>query len=89
MGYIAPNVWLKNEYGEALRKRFTDTKQLDRWIDFKSFQVFDEATVYTSLQFFTRSQQRLIKFFQAFDGDIVDVDWDEPAGAAPARPSYR
>ena len=84
MGYIAPNVWLKNEYGEALRKRFTDTKQLDRWIDFKSFQVFDEATVYTSLQFFTRSQQRLIKFFQAFDGDVVDVDWDEPAGAAPS-----
>ena len=53
MGFIAPNVWLVNEYGKGLRQKLKRTQRLDRWIDFKSFQVFDEAITYTALQFFT------------------------------------
>ncbi|MEE4262836.1 MAG: DNA methyltransferase [Desulfobacteraceae bacterium] len=43
MGYIAPNVWLVNEYGKGLREKLKRIRRLERWVDFKSFQVFDEA----------------------------------------------
>ena len=83
MGYIAPNVWLKNEYGEGLRKKLKTTGQMDRWIDFKSFQVFDEATVYTSLQFFAKHLQRHLNFNLSPNGNVVDIDWSNPRGKAP------
>ncbi len=52
MGYIAPNVWMVNDYGKALRGLVRRTRALDRWVDFKSHQIFDEAITYTALQFF-------------------------------------
>lgn len=75
MGYIAPSLWLKNEYGSGLRRKVKDGKNLDRWIDFKSFQVFAEATTYTALQFFSGSPNAKVRFFLAPDGDIAPVDW--------------
>jgi tRNA G10 N-methylase Trm11 len=54
LGYIAPSLWTTNEYGEGLRDVVGAGRNLDRWIDFKSYQVFDEATNYTALQFFTK-----------------------------------
>ncbi|MCB1189396.1 MAG: N-6 DNA methylase [Leptospiraceae bacterium] len=77
MGYIAPNVWLVNEYGRGLRSKLLETKQMDRWVDFKSFQVFEEAITYTALQFFTGSENEEIKCSFAFDGDISNIDWNE------------
>lgn len=59
MAYIAPSLWTVNDYGQGLRGLIHRTKQLERWLDFKSFQVFDEAITYTALQFFTRRQMRL------------------------------
>ncbi len=76
MGFIAPNVWMMNEYGKGLRKKLKQTKQLDRWVDFKSFQVFDEATTYTALQFFRGKQCDAVKCYFASDGDISNVDWE-------------
>ena len=49
LGYIAPSLWPVNEYGAALRQEILKTRQLDRWVDFKSYQIFEEATVYTAL----------------------------------------
>ncbi|MDZ7698131.1 MAG: DNA methyltransferase [Deltaproteobacteria bacterium] len=40
MGYIAPNVWMVNEYGRGLRQKLKRIRRLERWVDFKSFQVF-------------------------------------------------
>lgn len=79
MGYIAPNVWMVNEYGKGLRQKIKRTRRLDRWIDFKSFQVFDEAITYTALQFFTGSEQDCIRCVFAPGGkqDIASVDWRE------------
>jgi len=39
MGYIAPNVWMVNDYGKGLRKHIHLTRALDRWLDFKSHQM--------------------------------------------------
>ncbi len=84
MGYIAPNVWMVNEYGKGLRQKLKHTKRLDRWIDFKSFQVFDEAITYTALQFFTGFPQDRIRCVFAPHGkqDIAAVDWREIEDAA-------
>ncbi|MEG4264574.1 Eco57I restriction-modification methylase domain-containing protein [Microcoleus sp. Pol11C1] len=75
MGYIAPSVWLKNEYGEALRALIRSTGQLERWVDFASFMVFDEAIVYTALQFFTSRRNDSIRFAYAHDGAVHVADW--------------
>lgn len=78
MGFIAPSLWLVNEYGEGLCRLVHENQFLDRWVDFKSFQVFEEATTYTALQFFSRGPNPEIAFHQAFDGTVGAIDWDNP-----------
>ena len=78
MGYIAPNVWLKNEYGRGLRNKLKRTRQLDRWIGFGSYQVFEEAITYTALQFYRGSGVESVRAAFAHDGDISHIEWDAP-----------
>ena len=79
LGYIAPSLWRYNEYGEGLRKVLHDGGHLDRWIDFGSFQVFDEAIVYTALQFYSRSKNDRVRFALAPGGELTRIhDWDDP-----------
>jgi hypothetical protein len=75
LGYIAPSVWTTNEYGEGLRDVIAAGRHLDRWVDFKSFQVFDEATNYTALQFFTKTPSELIYVSAAPTGEIPEDPW--------------
>jgi hypothetical protein len=75
MGYIAPNVWLVNEYGEGLRRRLHVTRRLERWIDFKDFPVFDEAMTYTALQFYRGKSSAGVSCIFAPDGDIGATEW--------------
>ena len=65
MAYIAPNLWPMNEYGAGLKALVSRSRQLERWVDFKSFQVFKEAITYTALQFFTREPNDHIRVAQA------------------------
>ena len=48
LGYIAPNVWIMNQYGEGLRNWLAKGQNLEGWIDFGSHQIF-EAVSYTHL----------------------------------------
>ncbi|MFN7307970.1 MAG: Eco57I restriction-modification methylase domain-containing protein, partial [Acetobacteraceae bacterium] len=82
MGYIAPSVWLLNEYGEGLRKLVHRGRNLDRWMDFQSFQIFEEAITYTALQFFTKTPNPTIRFLPAPEG-AVTPDWSNPDQAVP------
>ena len=68
MGYIAPSVWTVNEYGEGLRNLVAQGRHLDRWLDFRSYQVFEEVTVYTALQFFSRAPTEAIRVAEAARG---------------------
>jgi hypothetical protein len=52
MGYIAPNLWPTLDYGEGLRGLVHAGRHLEKWLDFRSFQVFEEATVYTAIQIY-------------------------------------
>ena len=79
MGFIAPSLWRFNEYGEGLRRMLYDGHHLDRWIDFGSFQVFEEAITYTALQFYSKAPCDIVRFVFARDGSLVDApDWDDP-----------
>lgn len=70
LGYIAPNVWIMNKYGEGLRNYVASGKHLEGWIDFGSHQIFEEATIYTALQYFTKTKNKKVATAQAFDGTI-------------------
>lgn len=83
MGYIAPNLWMVNDYGVGLRKAVLRGQQLERWVDFKSFQVFDEAITYTALQFLTATAQPSIRCAFAHDGAIARIDWASPDAVVP------
>lgn len=79
LGYIAPSVWVMNEYGENLRTLIAGQRSLSRWLDFRSHQIFEEATVYTALQFFRRPNQgprpEFVEVAAAPDGIVADVPW--------------
>lgn len=68
MGYIAPSVWTVNDYGRGLRDLVARGRNLDGWLDFRSYQVFEEATVYTALQFFSRAPTTAIRVAEAPKG---------------------
>ena len=76
LGYIASSLWVTNEYGQGLRNFIAEGRNLDRWIDFKSYQVFEEATNYTALQFFTKAPNETIRVSEAPTGEIPDEPWD-------------
>ena len=93
MGYIAPNLWPTLEYGEALRGLVHAGRNLEKWLDFRSHQVFEAVSVYTAIQIFSKRPVTGIKLAFAGDGDISRVDWDHGDNfvsydsiAAPANP---
>lgn len=83
MGYIAPNLWPTLEYGEGLRGLVHTGRHLEKWLDFRSYQVFEEATVYTAIQIFSKSPNDAIRLAFAGDGDISKVDWEAEGASLP------
>lgn len=75
LGYIAPSLWTVNDYGAGLRNLIVNGRNLDRWLDFKSHQIFEEATTYTALQFFSKSPNDAVKVAYAADGVVPDDPW--------------
>jgi hypothetical protein len=75
MAYIAPSLWTVNNYGEGLRDLIRRGRHLERWIDFKAHQIFDEAITYTALQYFSRDRQEFVRIATAPGGEAADVDW--------------
>jgi len=83
VGFIAPSLWIANEYGKGLRTLVGNGRHLERWIDFKSFQIFHEATTYTALQFFTKRPNQTIRVFAAPKGEISGEAWSGSTHALP------
>lgn len=75
LGYIAPSLWTVNEYGAGLRDWVMDGRYLWGWIDFGSYQVFDEGTTYTALQFYSRTPNDTVSVAVAPDGVISEHPW--------------
>lgn len=83
LGFIAPSLWVTNEYGEGLRDLVAAGQNLDRWIDFKAYQVFEEATTYTALQFFTKARNDAIRVAEAPKGEIPVEPWAQAGAMLP------
>lgn len=83
MGYIAPNLWPTLEYGEGLRGLVHTGRHLEKWLDFRSFQVFEEATVYTAIQIYSKAPVEAVRLAFAPDGDISRADWSDDAYVLP------
>jgi hypothetical protein len=85
MAYIAPSLWVVNSYGAGLRGLVRERRQLERWTDFRSHQIFDEAITYTSLQVFSKEPNDAVRMALAPGGDtdVADIDWDDPDLAVP------
>ena len=81
MGYIAPNVWTVNDYGKGLRQFLASNHCLDRWVDFKSYQVFEEAITYTALQFYTKTPNAKVRCAFVPNGNVAGLQWDQPSDA--------
>ena len=78
MAFIAPSLWAVNEYGEGLRSLVRRGRHLDRWLDFKSHQIFEDVITYTALQFYTREPRDALRIAAAPGGDMADIDWTDP-----------
>ena len=72
-----------NEYGEGLRRVVRRGRHLDRWLDFKAHQVFEEVITYTALQFYARDPQHFVRIAAAPSGEAADVDWADSVLAVP------
>lgn len=83
MAFIAPSLWTVNQYGAGLRSLVRQGRHLDRWLDFKSHQIFEDVITYTALQFYTREPRQVLRIAAAPDGDMADVDWSEADLAVP------
>jgi len=76
LGYIAPSVRQMNEYGAGLRGFVEQGRHLWGWIDFGSYQIFDEATVYTALMFFSKQPNTHVAVVQAPNGVVAESPWE-------------
>ena len=83
MAFIAPSLWAVNQYGEGLRGLVRRGRHLDRWLDFKAHQVFEDVITYTALQFFMREPQDRLRIAAAPNGEMADIDWSDPKLAVP------
>lgn len=83
LGFIAPSLWTVNEYGEALRSLVASKRNLEKWVDFRAYQVFEEATTYTALMFFTKTPNDRVKIVSAPDGVISESAFANDNSALP------
>lgn len=88
LGYIAPNVWVVNEYGKGLRGMVALNKYLYGWVDFKSHQIFKEATIYTSLQFFSKKSNQNVNIVLAANGEVPKYPWESKQSLKYENLSY-
>ena len=71
MGMIMPSLWVMLDNGAGLRALVERERALDAWIDFRAYQVFEEATTYTALQFFQKDRgDAPIRIAAAPDGRV-------------------
>jgi len=75
LGYIAPSLWTMNEYGKGLRDCVLEGRHLYGWIDFQSHQIFEEATTYTALQFFSKRPNDRVNIAFCPDGVVPENPW--------------
>ncbi|MCV0427041.1 MAG: N-6 DNA methylase [Roseibium sp.] len=83
MGYICPSLWEMNDYGIGLRGLIERGRNLEGWINFRAFQIFDEAITYCALQFFSKRANDTLKIAMAGDGEVSENPWPDESCELP------
>jgi hypothetical protein len=73
-GFILPNKFLNANYGESLRTFLADRGAVLRLMDFRDFQVFEDATTYTCLLFLRKGKAK-----KGFDFGSLKAESDPSA----------
>ncbi len=60
LGYILPNKFFSADYGKGLRNFLTENKAIKKILDFRDYQVFENATTYTCLLFLSKIENKEI-----------------------------
>jgi hypothetical protein len=68
--YIVPNKWFATDYGAGLRELVACKKALSRVVDFKDFQLFEDATNYTCIAGLSCTPRENFAFVDASTGEI-------------------
>lgn len=66
LGYITPNTYFKTETAKMLRYYFMNKKIIKKIIDFKSHQIFNDATTYSAITILDKNWKQ--DKFYLFDG---------------------
>ena len=70
LGFILPNKFIQADYGIGLRKLLSGNQYIEQIVDFKEFQVFENATTYTCLLFLKKQvNPKFELLFPNTDGD--------------------
>ena len=69
LGFILPSKFFNAEYGNGLRKLISKNKSLHKIVDFKDFQVFDNATTYTCLLFLKKTKNKNFEYLELSNKD--------------------
>jgi len=74
LGFILPNKFMQQEYGENLRQIISDNKNLMKLLNFKDLQIFKGATTYTCLLFLSKEPREysLMGLYKNTGGAIAD-----------------
>ncbi|MCB7480280.1 DUF7149 domain-containing protein [Christiangramia sediminis] len=75
--FIMPSLWIYNDYGGNLRGLLLSNNYLSRFLDFGSSQVFDDATVYTACQQFTKNDNQGFEYSKIEVGNFGQEVWNK------------
>jgi len=85
-GFILPNKFMQQEYGEVIRKNIAEGKHVSCIVNFKDFQVFKGATTYTCLLFLSRKPNDRFKYSES-SNELISVAFSEiEASRLTAKP---
>ena len=62
LGYILPNKFFTTNYGFKIRRYIIENQCISKIIDFKTNQIFDNATTYTCLLFLSNKEIKEFKY---------------------------
>lgn len=73
-GYILPNKFMQQDYGESIRDILSSNQSVHTIINFKDFQVFKGATTYTCLLFISNNSKEGFKYSECLN-DTLECDF--------------
>ncbi len=72
LGYILPNKFFSADYGKNLRNYISKNKAIKEIVDFKDYQIFENATTYTCLLFLDKEDNT--RFFYCTPKNLMKLN---------------